>query len=95
MGMTFDYRQHNVAGGKTQSVVTQGPKPEARQGLITPPPPPEGHYVTREKSGRMSPVDYRQNLRWLQQQQAKGLIGHPESTEEWLKRHRIGQYASA
>lgn len=92
--LTFDYRQHNVAGGPTHNVTTLGPRPEARQQLMQPPPPPEGHYVTREKGGRMSPVAYRQNLRWLraQQQQTPTL---PESTEDWLRRHKIGQYASA
>lgn len=44
---TFDYSAHNLAGGKTQSTTTLGPRKVSRDGLIIPPPPPEGSYVTK------------------------------------------------
>lgn len=70
-GQTFNYQQHNVCGGPSHRHVHQGPKPEMRQALIQPPPPPEGHYVTRER-GTMSAVDYRMLVRWRKDLEMRG-----------------------
>jgi len=96
---TFDYRAHNVCGGQTTSPVTQGPRrilapsfrngvPTAADGLITPPPPPEAKYVR----GPMGAATWLANARWLRQ--LKQREAHAESTEGWLRRHKIGLYAS-
>lgn len=98
----FNYSQHNVCGGPSQRVVTQGPKKSICVGEIwvnLQPPvaklpkvvPPEGHYLSREK-GSMSAVEYRNNLRWLRQHKAQQALP-VESTEDWLRRHKIGEFA--
>jgi hypothetical protein len=103
MAETFNYAEHNVCGGPSHRVVSQGPKRSICVGTtwvnLNPPPaklpkvvPPEGHYVSKEK-GTMSAVDFKQNLRFLRQCQAKVAVVS-ESTEEWLCRHKIGEYGT-
>lgn len=100
---TFNYSQHNMCGGPSHRKVTQGPKVSvcvgdkiinlnpAHPGLPKP-KPEEGHYVSREK-GTMRPSDFMMLVR-AKRARAKVVETPAESTEEWLKRHKIGVYAS-
>lgn len=43
---TFSYAQDALCGGPCKKRTSLGPRPEARNQLIQPPPPPEGEYCT-------------------------------------------------
>ena len=100
---TFNYSQHNVCGGPSQRTVTQGPKKSICVGdkwinlqppLAKPPKPApqEGHYVTREKGGTMRPSDFKMLVLAHRARLAKP-TQEPETTDQWLRRHKIGIYA--
>ena len=93
---TFGYEPHALAGGKTNPPVTLSPKirkapafanPKvltAQDGLISPPAPPEGRYVTRD-TGKVDGV----SLLMIKARERKyGTVTKPEPTtlptEVWL-----------
>jgi hypothetical protein len=66
--LTANYEQHNLCGGAGRHRVTQGPAPQRRDGLITPPEPPEGEYVTHNKRpggrSRIGAYTWLRNAQW-------------------------------
>lgn len=100
---TFNYHDHNVCGGPSHRHVHQGPLTRICVGdkwvnlrpapaKLPKPVPAEGHYVTRENGGTMSPTDFKMLV--LAARKAKTIPKvESESTEDWLRRHKIGEYA--
>ena len=101
---TFNYSQHNVCGGPSHRDVRQGPKrsicvngkwinlqpPVAK---LSKPKPPEGKYVTRDNGGTMAPSDFRMLV--MSHRLAKPVEAPQEDIDSWLRRHKIGVYATA
>lgn len=98
----FNYATENVSGGPSHRKVTQGPKVSVCVGDqiinlnpkhpgLPKPKPQEGHYVSREK-GTMRHSDFMMLVR-VGKARAKAAEAPAESTEDWLRRHKIGVYS--